>query len=127
MRVEDSPLMPEFKHVLRWPVQWGDQDAYQHVNNTIYFRYFEETRFQWMIEKGIPVVGDSYPVVVTIGCTFSARFSTPIPCVLTYLSPNPGAPALWRLTRFTPAPITKIRAAKVIQKLYGWIKRLANQ
>lgn len=52
------------------PVRWGDMDAFGHVNNTIYFRYFEEIRFQWMIDKGIPVGGDSYPVVVTIGCTF---------------------------------------------------------
>ncbi|MFO1389636.1 acyl-CoA thioesterase [Cellvibrio sp.] len=52
------------------PVRWGDMDAFGHVNNTIYFRYFEETRFQWMLQKGIPIGGDSYPVVVTIGCTF---------------------------------------------------------
>ncbi|MEZ4615482.1 MAG: acyl-CoA thioesterase [Caldilineaceae bacterium] len=24
-------------------VAWGDMDAFQHVNNTIYFRYFEST------------------------------------------------------------------------------------
>jgi acyl-CoA thioester hydrolase len=30
------------------PVRWGDMDAFGHVNNTVYFRYFEETRFQWM-------------------------------------------------------------------------------
>lgn len=52
------------------PVRWGDMDAFGHVNNTIYFRYFEETRFQWMLQKGIPIGGDNYPVVVTIGCTF---------------------------------------------------------
>ncbi len=22
------------------PVRWGDMDAYGHVNNTLYFRYF---------------------------------------------------------------------------------------
>ncbi|WP_100550965.1 acyl-CoA thioesterase [Caedibacter taeniospiralis] len=29
------------------PVRWADTDAYQHVNNSVYFRYFEEVRFQW--------------------------------------------------------------------------------
>lgn len=52
------------------PVRWGDMDAYGHVNNTLYFRYFEEARFQWMLDKGLPLKGDTHPVVVTIGCTF---------------------------------------------------------
>lgn len=52
------------------PVRWGDMDAYGHVNNTLYFRYFEEARFQLMKDKNIPAHGDSHPVVVTIGCTF---------------------------------------------------------
>ncbi len=52
------------------PVRWGDMDAYGHVNNTLYFRYFEEARFQWMLEKGLPLKSDTHPVVVTIGCTF---------------------------------------------------------
>jgi acyl-CoA thioester hydrolase len=30
--------------VLERPVTWGNMDAYQHVNNTVYFRYFEDAR-----------------------------------------------------------------------------------
>lgn len=52
------------------PVRWGDMDAFGHVNNTLYLRYIEEARFQWMMAKGIPINSESYPVVVTIGCTF---------------------------------------------------------
>jgi acyl-CoA thioester hydrolase len=52
------------------PVRWGDLDAYGHVNNTLYFRYFEEARFQWMLDKGLPLKSDTHPVVITIGCTF---------------------------------------------------------
>lgn len=52
------------------PVRWGDLDAFGHVNNTLYFRYFEEARFQWMLEAGLPIKAESFPVVVTIGCTF---------------------------------------------------------
>lgn len=52
------------------PVRWGDMDAYGHINNTLYFRYFEEARFLWMLDKGIPLKSDTHPVVVTIGCTF---------------------------------------------------------
>lgn len=52
------------------PVRWGDLDAFGHVNNTLYLRYIEETRFQWMMHEGIPLNSDAYPVVVQIGCTF---------------------------------------------------------
>ena len=42
--MEQRPFAEElaaFPIVVRWPVQWGDQDAFQHVNNTIYFRWFD--------------------------------------------------------------------------------------
>jgi acyl-CoA thioester hydrolase len=54
------------------PVRWGDMDAYNHVNNTVYFRFFEEARVQ-MIEKiaGGQIAGrDDGPVIITAGCTF---------------------------------------------------------
>lgn len=55
------------------PVRWGDMDAYGHVNNTVYFRYFEEARVQ-LIEKLLDneriAVVQFRPVVVTASCTF---------------------------------------------------------
>ncbi|MFO1023134.1 MAG: thioesterase family protein [Planctomycetales bacterium] len=53
MRLDESPLMPEYRHVMRWPVQWGDQDAYQHVNNTIFFRWFETGRMTYTMDIGL--------------------------------------------------------------------------
>ena len=52
------------------PIRWGDMDAFGHVNNTLYFRYFEEARFKWMLHERVPMDDDNHPVVVTIGCTF---------------------------------------------------------
>ncbi|MDF3013755.1 MAG: thioesterase [Cellvibrio sp.] len=65
---QDESTTPFFSCEI--PVRWGDMDAYGHVNNTLYFRYFEEARFMWMLEKGVPLKSDTHPVVVTIGCTF---------------------------------------------------------
>ena len=31
----------------RIPIRWGDMDAMGHVNNTVYFRYMEQTRISW--------------------------------------------------------------------------------
>ena len=38
---------------IRLPVQWGDQDAYGHVNNVTYFRWFESARFTYMERLGL--------------------------------------------------------------------------
>ncbi|MGE8546260.1 acyl-CoA thioesterase [Alcaligenes sp. Marseille-Q7550] len=35
------------------PVRWGDLDAMNHVNNTVYFRYVEEARVQLMLKLGM--------------------------------------------------------------------------
>ncbi|MGA8004552.1 MAG: thioesterase family protein [Burkholderiales bacterium] len=29
------------------PIRWGDMDSMGHVNNTVYFRYMEQTRISW--------------------------------------------------------------------------------
>ena len=38
-----APLV-NFPVVITWPVQWGDQDSFSHVSNTVYFRWFESGR-----------------------------------------------------------------------------------
>jgi acyl-CoA thioesterase FadM len=37
-------------HVTKMPIRWGDMDAYGHVNNTVYFRYMEQARVEWLEE-----------------------------------------------------------------------------
>lgn len=40
-------LISDFPVVVELPVQWGDMDSYQHVNNAVYFRYFESARLDY--------------------------------------------------------------------------------
>ena len=40
-------LLKTYPVVIETPVVWGDMDALQHVNNTIYFRYFESARMAY--------------------------------------------------------------------------------
>ena len=42
-----SELLGSFPVVVAIPVAWGDMDAFQHVNNTVYFRYFESARIAY--------------------------------------------------------------------------------
>jgi len=40
-------LLAGFPVVVEQAVGWGDMDAYQHVNNVVYFRYFENARLEY--------------------------------------------------------------------------------
>lgn len=32
---------------------WGDMDAFQHINNTVFFRYFEDARIAYFEQAGV--------------------------------------------------------------------------
>lgn len=34
----------DYPCIIELPVQWGEMDAFNHVNNVLYFRYFESSR-----------------------------------------------------------------------------------
>ncbi len=41
-------LLSGFPVVIEQPVAWGEQDCFQHVNNVVYFRYFENARAAYL-------------------------------------------------------------------------------
>src|ERR1051325_592438 len=41
-------LFQTFPVIVTQAVVWGDMDAYQHVNNVVYFRYFENARLEYV-------------------------------------------------------------------------------
>jgi len=66
-------------HTALIPIRWGDMDAYGHVNNTIYFRYMEQTRVEHLERMGYtigPPAGKS-PVIIDSSCTFLKPLSYP--------------------------------------------------
>lgn len=59
-------------HTSRQSIRWGDMDALGHVNNTVYFRYMEQARIEWLSTAlpGQAVFGGTGPVIVNASCTF---------------------------------------------------------
>jgi acyl-CoA thioester hydrolase len=48
------------------PVAWGEMDAYGHVNNTVFLRWFETARITWFEHVGFPdEAGKTGPVLRT--------------------------------------------------------------
>lgn len=46
-------LLKGFPVVVEFPVAWGEMDAQLHVNNVVYFRYFENARMAYFDRIGV--------------------------------------------------------------------------
>ena len=75
-----SDPLKNYPVIIEFPVAWGEMDAMNHVNNIVYFRYFESARiayfekmdmFSYMTETGIG------PILATISCKFKIPLSYP--------------------------------------------------
>jgi acyl-CoA thioester hydrolase len=62
-----------FPVVISLPIQWGDQDAFAHVNNTVYSRWFESARIAYCLRVGLDGPNPSRaigPILASITCHF---------------------------------------------------------
>ena len=48
-----SNLLEGFPVITEIPVAWGEMDALNHVNNVVYFRYFETARLDYFADIGL--------------------------------------------------------------------------
>jgi len=61
-------------------VAWGDMDAFGHVNNTIYFRWFETARIAFLDAIGFTAGGESGgvgPILASTQCRFRLPVAFP--------------------------------------------------
>jgi acyl-CoA thioester hydrolase len=66
--------------VVEVPVVWGEMDAFGHVNNIVYFRYFETARIAYFEKLDVPefLLRDPVgPILAETTCRFRAALSYP--------------------------------------------------
>jgi acyl-CoA thioester hydrolase len=62
------------------PIQWGDQDAFGHVNNTVYIRWFESARIEYGDRAALSQngAGNSVgPILAAISCNYRRQLTYP--------------------------------------------------
>jgi acyl-CoA thioester hydrolase len=61
------------------PVQWGDQDAFGHVNNVVYFRWFESARIEYFRKAGLGHSASQGvgPILASVKCDFRRQLTYP--------------------------------------------------
>ena len=75
--MQDSTRTPLYECDI--PVRWGDLDALGHVNNTVFFRFMEQARVEWLEKQGLfGGVGERLvPVIVHAACSFLQPINYP--------------------------------------------------
>lgn len=59
------------------PVAWGEMDAFGHVNNVVYFRYFENARIEYLRQVGLADSRAVGPILASIQCRFRRPITFP--------------------------------------------------
>ena len=73
-------LLADFPVTVEIPVAWGDMDAMGHVNNAVYFRYFETARIEFFAELGLGSIEQSDgvgPILHSASCRFRIPLTHP--------------------------------------------------
>jgi acyl-CoA thioester hydrolase len=72
-------MRAEYRHFLAIPTRWMDNDVYGHVNNVVYYSYFDTVINKFLIERGgldihkSPIVG----ITAETGCRFHESIAYP--------------------------------------------------
>jgi acyl-CoA thioester hydrolase len=80
MNLSLKTLLTGFPSIVELPVAWGDMDAFGHVNNVVYFHYFECARVEYLQRLGwferMKTTGIG-PIVHSTQCRFRKPLAYP--------------------------------------------------
>ena len=75
-----NKLEGHYPVILVQDVIWGDMDAFGHVNNTVYFRYFEDARWEFFNMFGVNEYKAKHnvgPILAATNCNFKLPLTFP--------------------------------------------------
>lgn len=69
----------DYAHLQPLSTRWMDNDAYGHVNNVVYYSYFDTAVNQYLMEQGVLQLGSSPVIglVVETGCSYFSSVAFP--------------------------------------------------
>lgn len=75
----EAPRRSGFRTFRRIATRWSDNDVYGHVNNTIYYQWFDTAVNGWLVDQGLLDIehGDPIALVVETRCSFFSPLSFP--------------------------------------------------
>lgn len=81
MSKPELPTRADYKVFYPINTRWSDNDIYGHVNNVVYYSYFDTAANRYLIEQGGLDISDGSVVgyVVNSGCEYHAPITYPEP------------------------------------------------
>lgn len=69
----------DYKHFLAIETRWMDNDVYGHVNNVVYYSFFDTAVNRYLIDEGVLDIrdGDTVGFVVETSCTYERPLAFP--------------------------------------------------
>lgn len=70
----------QYATITMLPVQWGDQDGFGHVNNVVFFRWYESARIDLLnsFETSVSMSGTGLgPILASIKCDYRRQLRFP--------------------------------------------------
>lgn len=69
----------EFKVWQSFTTRWADNDAYGHVNNTVFYQWFDSAVNAWLVAQGLLDIqaGDPIALVAETRCAYFAPLAFP--------------------------------------------------
>lgn len=80
MNSDTSSPLQGYPIILTLPILWGNQDAFGHVNNVVYFRWFESARVAYLNDTGLQALmsqANLGPILASIKCDFRRQLNFP--------------------------------------------------
>ena len=81
-------------HHIDLPMRWGDADALNHMNNTVYFRLMEEARIQMLYGSRTKLPANQGFNLVHASCDFARSFTYPCDVRVTHVVTRIGNSSL---------------------------------
>jgi acyl-CoA thioester hydrolase len=77
----ERPTLAAYPYVTAITTRWSDNDIYGHINNVVYYSYFDSAANLYLIrEGGLDIThGDVIGLVVESHCNYHAPLSYPTP------------------------------------------------
>ena len=72
--------LQDYRATITLPIQWGDMDAFHHVNNVVYIRWFESSRVGYLEEAGmrqLMMAHELGPILAAVNCSFKRQLEFP--------------------------------------------------
>jgi len=68
----------DFYHLSTIPTRWIDNDIYGHVNNVVYYQYFDTVANEYLIEKGgLDISSNIVAFIVASSCQYYSPIAHP--------------------------------------------------